>query len=163
GITTIRVTFKDLVAETLVDVRATLGVPHFARNGQILTQFDPDRSLFIRSMFGLTSDEIQATSGLKDQVIKAGINTLTEGFYSNPGDSPQDGLTEWQASWIKSWETRCRVARSIGGVLYLTGDDIARTPTELNNSISNSWSADAIQFAFGRLRDSGLVVAVDMV
>ncbi len=93
----------------------------------------------------------------------AGINTLTTGFYSNPGDNHQHDLASWKAGWNPWWQRIEQGAAAHNFSLLLTGDDIARTANEMHDSVTNPWAPDAIQYAFGKARDSKRVVCVEMV
>lgn len=163
GVAFIRIAANGKKVQTRVEVSAEQVYPHFSRNGDFLTVYDPDRSLFVRTVFGLNADEIQATPGLGEQAQRAGINVLTEGLYANPGDSHVATLEAWRQDWDETWQAKLRTAARYGFSLYLTGDDIARTPNELNNSIANPWSAEAIRHAISSASDSGRVVAIDMI
>ena len=163
GSTTITLSSGGLSAQVLARVSTTNAFQHLAKDGQILTAYDANRSIFVRSVFGLSSDEINGTPGLGLRAQQAGINALTEGFYQNPADNPQPSLTAWQNSFQSSFNAKALTASQNNMSLYLIGDDIARTAAEMNNSIAGPWSAAALQFAFKTLRDSKRVIAVDMV
>ncbi len=138
------------------------GLPHFTRDGQVATSYQPGRSFFVRSMFNLSTTEMDNTPGLADQVRAAAINTLTNSLYSNPADNHQPDYATWAKGWDATWNKLQNDANRYQMSLLLTGDDIARTPSEMANSIQNPWSAQAIQHAFSSARDSKLVLGVEM-
>jgi hypothetical protein len=91
-----------------VEVRNTSGFAHFSKDGHILTQYDPSRSIFVRSLFNLDDNEITNTAGLGAAVQAAGINALTTGFYPNPADNPQPDLATWKQSFLNAWNHKIR-------------------------------------------------------
>src|SRR5262249_56581255 len=112
----------------------------------------------------LGPDEVEHMPRLAAAARAAAINTLTAGFYLNPADGGQPAdFAAWRKSWEPRWQSIERSAKHHGFSLVLTGDDIARTNREPGNSVSNSWSADALQLAFTRARDSQRVICVEMV
>lgn len=150
-------------AKARVRVQTGEGIPHFSRNGEILQHYDPERSLFVRSLFHLNNDELRTTPGLAEKVRAASINTLTVGLYNNPADNPKPSFDEWRSSWDEYWDAVERDARRYGLAVLLTGDDIARTAKELDNSVHGPWSANAIQHALRRAKASRVAVAVEMI
>ncbi|BDC50563.1 hypothetical protein F183_A28790 [Bryobacterales bacterium F-183] len=163
GAATITMTWGAFQAQTTAQVSTSLLVPHFSRDGQIMTSYDPARSIFVRSLFGLGSDEVNRVPGLGTKAQEAGVNALTEGFYQNPADNPYPSLADWKAGWQPWWNLKASTAASLNMSLYLTGDDMARTVNELSYSVTNPWAGAAITHAFSTLRDSKRVIAVDMV
>lgn len=141
------------------------GMAHFGKGGVVLNTYDPSRSLFLRTVFFLDPQQALIQSpGLGAEVLKAGINTLTTGLYLNPVSlAGVPTFAAWKTSWDSWWNQIVSAANAYGLSLFFTGDDIARTSVELNNSITGSYSAQAIQYALQTARDSGLAVAMDMV
>lgn len=139
------------------------GFPHFSKEGDILYRYSNEKSIFLRSLFNLGPGEIEKNEKLLKQVKFAEINALTTGFYVNPADS---GITEYE-KWKKGWENWIKkaeiIAKENGFSLVLTGDDICRTPKELNNSVTNPWAKDAITEAFKWARDSKIVSCIEMM
>jgi hypothetical protein len=150
-------------ASIRVHVLHDSGLPHFSRRGDLLTRYEPGSSLFVRSMFNLGTVELERTPGLAPKLRTAGINTLTDGLYSNPADGHEPDFETWKTNWELKWNRIEESARLNDLSLLLFGDDIARTPAELANSIQNPWAADAIRHAFTRARDSRAVVGVEMI
>ncbi len=163
GVAKLTTSAQGMKSTTRVIVDSPYGFPHFARDGALLTQYDPQRSLFLRSVFGITPDEVSGDMSLAASAKSAGVNAYTTGLYSNPIESGVQVLGTWQSAWDVSWNQKVTLARSQGVSLFLTGDDIAREPYELSNSIDNNWSASAIQHAFSAAQQSGVAVGVDMI
>jgi hypothetical protein len=163
GVADVTVRWRGYKATTRVVVDRPHGFPHFSHDGHILTRYERGRSLWVRSVFGLDPHELRSDPKLPRAVHAAGVNALTVGFYLNPADQKSANLAAWRKSWEAVWQGHLKTARDNSLYLLLTGDDIARTPTELANSVQNPWSADAIRLAFKAARDSKRVVCIDMV
>jgi len=139
------------------------GFPHFSKDGKILYKYDSGKSIFLRSLFNLGPGEIEKNDLLLKQVKSAEINALTTGFYLNPVDSGTKEYEKWKTNW-QNWIKRIEgVTKNNNFSLVLTGDDICRTPGELNNSVTNPWAKEAIKDAFSWARDSGIVACVEMM
>jgi hypothetical protein len=163
GVATVTIQSGPLRGSSRVVVSAALRVPHFSRDGRILTAYDSEASILVRSVFDLTAEEIGVTKGLLEGVREAAVNTLTGGLYVNPADGGARTLAEWKKDWEESWGRVEEGARKGGFSLLLAGDDVCRTPRELHDSITNAWSADALRWAFTRARDSKRVLGIEMV
>jgi len=164
GTTTIALEANGMKASTRVIVMEPRGLPHFSRSGKVLTKYEPGQSMWVRSLFGFGPREIAKDVSLVQQARAAAINTLTTGFYLNPADgsNPPD-LEAFRKNYDRWWAPIEAPAREHDFSLLLTGDDICRTPNEMNNSVNNPWSAQAVQYAFTKLRDSGRAICVEMV
>jgi hypothetical protein len=137
---------------------------HFARDGRILTAYEPGASHFVRTLFGLDPSQVRGHGALLARVRAAGVNALTTGFYLNPADhSTPESLAGWQARWLPFWDAIVATARASGLGLVLTGDDLARTRRELSHSVTGPWAAASIELAFARARDCRRVVCVEMM
>ena len=163
GSATVTVQSGNLTANTTVIVNSSPGLPHFGRDGSLLTDYDPTRSLFVRTLFQLNFDEINANPLLGPKLAASGINTITTGLYDNPADSGSPDYATWVNGWSGYWNSIEASAQRLGVSLLLTGDDMAREPYQLINSISNPWSADAIRASLGWARDSKRVIGIEMV
>lgn len=153
---------KTAVARVVVN--ATAGFPHFGKTGTLRSTYDATDSLFLATMFYGSPDLIGQVSGVETDLLAAGINTLTTGFFRNPADNGSlSSFALWQASFDSDWSSKTSVANAHGFLLFLIGDDIARSPAELNFSITSSYSTAAIQYAMNAVKQSGIVVAVDMI
>ena len=162
GVAHITVSALGKTTDVRVSVDDLAGFPHLAKGGSILNNYDPDRSLFLRTLFFLDPEQAIARSpGLAAQVQQAGVNCLTTGLYYNPVGQTLD-FAHWKANFDSAWVQTAKVAQDNGFCLFFTGDDISRTPREMNNSLTGAYSAQAIQYALGVVRDSGLAVGMDM-
>ena len=138
------------------------GLPHFGTDGTILTAYNPSKSSFVGTMFFMAPSEIDNTSGLAANAHAAALNNLTSGFYTNPADDGQPNYASWLAGYTPWVDSIFQTAQNNGFNLVLTGDDFDRTVGELNNSITGSWSPQAIQTAFSDAYNSGCVTCVEM-
>ena len=137
---------------------------HFAKNGAFLQNYDADRSTFVRTLFYTDCSELTNSPTLGDHLRRAGINAMTTGFYRNPADddSVRDFATwrrRFDVTFRKITDCACKYDLSV----VLTGDDIARSPKELSESISVGWHGDAINYAFTQAQGTGRVVCVEMI
>lgn len=164
GITTVVTEANGRQAQTRVVVDSSRTFPHFARDGGRLTSYQASRSEFIRTMFFLDANELEADPSLALHVRTAGITALTSGFWPSPAalGNPRD-FNEWKSRWDPWWARVEDSARRNNLGLVVIGDDIARQPSELGNSLFLPWSAQALRYAFTKLRDSGRVQAIEMV
>lgn len=165
GVTQITVSALGKSTSATVYVDQQKGFAHFAKGGKIAYSFDPSSSLFLRTLFFLDPTQALAqSSGLGAEAQKAAVNALTTGLYANPVDSGQPAdFPAWKKGWDSWWSTIVSGARTYNMGLFFTGDDIARSRQELLNSISGSYSAQAIQYAVGTARDSGQAIAMDVI
>jgi hypothetical protein len=118
---------------------------------------------FVRTLFQLNFDDIAANQTLPSKLQAAAVNTITTGSYDNLADSDSPDYASWFNGWNSYWTGVEANAQKYGSSLLLTGDDIAREPYQLLNSIGNSWSGDAIRAALAKARDSKRVVGIEMV
>ena len=139
------------------------GFPHFGRDGSILTEFDPKKSLWVRTMFTLGGDELDRVEGMPAAVKAAGINVLSGGLYNNPADSGAKDFDSWHAGWRARWDREVAWSKTYDMPLLLHGDDVARTPNELGGSVKLEWGPKAVQTAFQAATDSKRVVGIEMI
>ena len=139
------------------------GFPHFAKDGAILTEHDPARSIFVRTLFFCSPDAVERDPLLAEQLRAAGVNALTSGFYSNPVDNGAKDFEAWRAIWEPRFDRWIKIAADANLGICFSGDDIARTANELHNSVTSPWASQAIQFAFTKARDSKRTIFVEMV
>ena len=164
GATSVSIKAKGFECAARVVVTTLEGLPHFSRDGKLITRYDAKQSMFVRSLFGFGPQEVERSKPLAEQAHAAAINTLTTGFYHNPADgsNPPD-FEAFRKAYEPWWETMEKPARENDFCLLFTGDDICRTPNEMANSVGNAWSAQAVQLVFTKARDSGRAVCVEMV
>ena len=144
-------------------VSLTSGVPHFSRSGELLTSYDPKRSIFVRSMFGLGPDEIGTHPELGTKLGAAAINTLTGSFYRHPNGQGELSYQSWRTEFDKRWQQFEGVANQFRASLLITGDDLARRPEDLSRSIQDPTAAKSIDYALRKAQSSRIVVGLDMV
>jgi len=166
GVATLTSTAQGKSATARIVVSTHAGFPHFSKDGEILTQYDPSRSLFLKEAFKLTPEEVRNTPSLGNAAQMAGINALEGSLYSdNPSayDPDVNTFEKWRTRWQERWDQDVETAQSHGLGLFLIGDDVARFPYLLHNSITNPWVPNPLQYALSTAKRSGIVVAVDMV
>jgi hypothetical protein len=149
-------------AATRVTVTARRGLPHFARDGAILHDYDPRRSLWVRTMFMLGAEDLLKDPKLAEEARAAGINALSMGFYGNPADSHIEDFEKWKSGWRDWWTSWEDVAKTHGFGIVAVGDNIGRNADEMKNSLENPWAADAIKLAFDALRKDRITICVEM-
>jgi hypothetical protein len=164
GVTTITTSALGLNATTRVIVDVPVGFPHFGKDGAILYQYEPGRSLFVRTLFATDPREIEATSGLAEALKQGGLNALNTGFYINPVWTRAPDLETQVEGWEDQYWDRIEAVLGAHDFSFLfTGDDVARTTFELDNTLTNPWSKDFLQLALSRARDTRRVIAIEMV
>lgn len=163
GVANVTLEARGRKMSTRVVVDTPHALPHFARDGQILTSYDPARSTFVRTLFFLNADAIAGKPQVAAQLHAASINALTSGFYFNPADSGVKNFETWRKGWEPWIDHTFKVAQENNFNLVFTGDDIARTDAEMHNSATNPWAPQAIQLAFQKARDSKRTILVEMV
>lgn len=155
---------RKLKAAVRVVVRPDRNFYHFARDGAVLKQYDPARSIFMVAPFFLGPYSLQADPALTAHLRFAGVNTLTSGFYPNPNDGGrQTTFEQWSPGFERWFDGWMKVATDNDFQVFLTGDDIVRTRNELAHTATSPWAKQAIQLAFTKARDSHRVVGVDMM
>ncbi len=164
GVTGVVVQAGGRTARVAVIVGDPPGVPHFTRDGGITDSYVPGESLFVRTLFHLDPADLDRTPDLWAQVQGAGINTLTSSFWALGHDiGNPTNFEQWRVRWDEFWRPIEAAARRHGLSLLLIGDNVARDPAQLGAVLNEPWGLPGIRYAFGRLRDSGLVVGVEMV
>ena len=167
GITTVRLIGKqtDGTGERTITIIVDKphGFPHFGRDGSLLSEYDPKKSLWVRTMFGLSGAELDRVPGLPAAVRHAGFNVLSEGFYYNPADGDSKDFDHWHQGWLNRWNANMAWSEKYDMPLLLHGDDIARTANELNGSLNHPWGPKALRTAFEAATESKRVVAIEMI
>lgn len=163
GIAVITIAAGGLTASVRVtNIRSHAGFAQFTKDGHIVFNYDPARSLWVRTLFDTSAQVVNDTPGLADALHQAGVNAITTNFYANPSDSGFTDIQTWldqsaprQAFWLS-------VAQDNGFSVVGTGDDIQRSPTEMNATLNLPWAADALRYTMQQLIDSGVVVSLEM-
>ena len=158
-------------------IQDDLRVSHISRSGQTRKGYDPSSSVFIRSMFASGSNTVNSHTSLATEYKAAGLNTIEQGFYSNPADShvvapgaetqamwsAWVGTTPWTKSFDGPIDPWYDWAQQNGFLLILTGDDTLRTSAEQIDTANNPWAMNAIQYALLKATNAGNAVAIEMV
>ena len=146
-----------------VTVRSSPGIPHFSKSGQILNTYTQGQSFFTISLFNTDVHQFQEHSGWAAALKAAGINTLSQGIYSNPRTITQD-FAAWKSQYDSHYAQSFDWAAAHGFHLLLTGDDITR---DMCNDawFTLAWPSgrQAIQYAFEHAASTGVAIGVDMV
>ena len=149
--------------QVYVTVRTSPGIPHFASNGQMLNTYTPGQSLFTVSLFFADIGTLQSNPTWLAAFKSAGINTLSQGIYSNPRNTSQD-LASWKAAYDNNYTILFNWAAQQGFSLLFTGDDITRGRCD-DAWYTLNWSSgqQAVQYAFSQAARAGNAIGVDMV
>jgi hypothetical protein len=163
GFATITVTDQGKSTTVYVTVRNSFGVPHFASNGQFLNAYTPGQSLFTISIFDTNISLFQQSSSLTASLKAAGINTLSQGIYSNPRNTTQ-ALASWEASFDANYTTSFDWAARNGFSILYTGDDLTREIcSDAYWTLNWPSGQQAVQYAFSQAANAGNAIGVDMV
>lgn len=170
GVTTITLTSGSRTASVRVIVNSSHIAPQFSSNGDILNSYIAGSSTFLTTMYFLNADQFENYPSVGSAVSQAGVNAITTGFYYNPTDSsgnPNDPVPNNFNQWLVG-ENRLLSSIQNGAAsnslnIFLTGDDIARSNTELYNSVVNASSAAKIQYALTWMKNTNHTVGIDMV
>ncbi|HYP13937.1 MAG TPA: Ig-like domain-containing protein, partial [Bryobacteraceae bacterium] len=162
GTTTVTLNSQGRTDTVTVIVRSAAILPHFSKSGGFLNAYDPAKSTFVRGLISMGYSEVEQP-GMSDRIKEASINTLNVGFYYNPYYERSTSFSQWRVGMDNMLNRVTEVARANDLSLYLIGDDIARQPEYLHNTLYNSWSPQALQHVLGWARDSGRVIGIDMV
>jgi hypothetical protein len=163
GYTTVTLTDSGKSTDVHVWVRSNPGIPHFSGSGQMLDTYTPGSSLFVIAPLLLDPYWMESDPTLTAAAHEAGVNTLQSGIYPNPRSLTYDYAT-WQQYYDTAFLTRWQWAASNRFHILATGDDIAR-----NIGQEGWWTMNwppaktAVQYAFQRLAESGVGIAVDMI
>ena len=150
-------------AEVYVWVRNNWNIPHFAGNGQMLTSYTPGKSLFVIAPFVLQSTDLMRNPDLLAAVRQAGINSISQGFYTNPRDTTV-AFDTWRQNYDATIAPAWSFAAKNGLHILATGDEVCR------NIGGEAWwtlnwqsGKTAVQHAMQSLAASGVAISVDMV
>ncbi len=162
GFSSIALTSGDQKTEAFVWVRKNLSIPHFSGDGRLLTSYQSGTSIFPVAPFALQVADVQ--DPVMDQEAKrAGINTLYEGFYSNPRNL-QASLGQWESSYDATLASRWVWAARHGYHLYAMGDEITRgIGAEGWWTLNWPFAKEAVQHAMEELASSGVAIAADII
>ena len=144
--------------------RASANVPHFGRDGTFLNAWDPAKSLFVVTPFGLQGRlVVSGTPAFQAEIKRAGINSLSEGAMNNPRN-PAGSYAQWQQEFDTHYATAIAPAADAGYSFYFTGDDLAREKATDAWFMLNWPSAPtAIGYMQTRYKALGAAIAIDVV
>jgi hypothetical protein len=163
GFATVEVSDSGKSTYVYVWVRTSTGVPHFSGNGQFLNAYTSGRSLFVVAPFDTNVLEFQNSSAETASLQSAGVNTLSQGIYSNPRNTTQD-LASWKSYYDSNYTNAFNWAANNGFHLLLTGDDVTRSPCgDTRWSLKWPMAERAIQYAFRRTAGTEVAIGVEMV
>ena len=163
GFAVVKITDSGKTTEAYVWVRNNLNVPHFAGNGQVLPSYTPGRSLFVVAPFALAARFLAVNPGLLSSIKQSGVNTISQGFYSNPRNL-KAGYLNWLQRYNDSLARDWAFAKEHGLHILATGDEVCRNiGGEAWWTLNWPWGKSAVQYAATSLANSGVAVAVDMV
>lgn len=137
--------------------------PHFSRDG-LLYQYDEQKSVIPRTMFGTHHTEFVNRPGLIEDYKAAGFNAITEGVANNTVRDIGPNCTQEQ--FESAQKVRIDEARvfCIEHDLLCLGDMMDWTYTAPMGALilNQPWAEQAIQNTFQYMRDSGVIFAVDL-
>jgi hypothetical protein len=159
------ITLADGGKTTLVRVWVTRisGVPHFSGNGQMLNSYRAGASLFVVSPFVLQPEDLKKNPDLAREAKRAGVNTLSRGFYLNPRNLRAD-YNSWRTSYDNNVRPDWQFARNNGFHILATGDEVARgIGAEAWWTLNWPAGKRAVQYAMCKLATTGVAISVEMV
>ncbi len=163
GFATVTITDGAKITSVMVWVRKNHGVPHFSGSGQMLSSYRTGASMFVVSPFVLQPSDLKTDPKLVSEVKRAGINTLSRGFYINPRNIGAD-YAGWQRSFYDGTVPDWIFARDHGFHIFATGDEVARgIGAEAWWTLNWPWGKQAVQYAMQMLAASGVAIGADMV
>lgn len=164
GFSEVTLTSGGKSAKVYVWVRPSHNVPHLSGNGRILSTYSAGESLFVTAPFVLEPAELsERVPGLIDEVRKAAVNTLQQGFYPNPRTLTRP-IESWKADYDRAYAKHWQYAAAQGLHLLPAGDDVARSlGTDAWYTLNWPGARQAIAHAVQRLVESGVTVGIDMV
>ena len=142
------------------------GFPHFTRDGRIVYQYDPDNSLWVRTLFNTDMwSGLINTPGFADAFHQGASNALNSGFYENPVHLPVRDFNTYVDTSGALLQQKLAAMAANNFALVGTGDDITGTDAALNFSITNPFEPfgqSVLKYVMGQLASSGLAVSVEM-
>jgi len=178
GVANVNVTANGKTTTTQVIVSNANILPHFSKSGDILTVYDPNNSLFVRTLFGgpLPNYDLDPKKTGDPNMIAetnaAAINVLTVGIYSNPADqsgwnpsnySNQNTFANFKQQWDATDAQSMSDLTANDWSILLTGDDIARSTNEMIDSIFDPYSTQKIQYLLNYWKNSGKALGIEMI
>lgn len=163
GFTTVTLTESDRSTQVRVWVKTDAGLPHFTGAGQMSTSYSEGRSLFVIAPFLLAPELLRKDSALLSEVKRAGVNTLSRGFYQNV-QNINTSFADWKQGYDATIAPDWDFAKANGFHVLPAGDDVARNiGTEGWRTLNWPYGKQAIQYATQKLAESGVAVSIDML
>ena len=138
-------------------------VPHFSGDGQLLWKYERGKSLFLIAPFTLTPSELQKQPRLLSDVKAAGINAVSQGFYSNPRDLSMP-FSKWKNAFDAAYLPGWRYVAANKLHVLATGDEVCRRiGGEAWWTLNWRFGRKAVQYALGVLSATKAAVGLDVV
>jgi hypothetical protein len=129
----------------------------------MLMSYRPGESLFVVAPFVLQPSDLRADPKLTAEVRRAGVNTLTRGFYANPRNLRTD-YHAWVRSFYANTAPDWIFARDHGFHIFATGDDVSRNiGGEAWWTLNWPYGKYAAQFAMTLMASTGVAIGADML
>lgn len=163
GFSQITLSDSGKTTDIYVWVKNNPNIPHFSGSGQMLETYQTGSSIFPVAPFFLDPSDLQSNSALAAETKRAGINTLSRGFYMNPRSITQD-YGGWQSDYDGSAGVDWTWAKNNGYHFYTMGDEIARNiGGEAWWTLNWPYGQQAAQHAMQSLAASGIAIAIDII
>ncbi|HYP12305.1 MAG TPA: Ig-like domain-containing protein [Bryobacteraceae bacterium] len=164
GSTYVRSQHAGFSSSVRVHVQRAHVFPHLAKDGSLLYNYDAERSLFVRTVFSLGEGEIGGNARMAAAVKAAGINVISSGAYQNPIHSGRDlTFDSWKRNIDEKFQRLLALSAANDWSVLLIGDDIARSPVEMANTLTNPWAPQAIRHVLELARDSRRVIGMEAI
>ncbi len=164
GVANVTLSAMGKATTTRIVVSSQAGFPHFTKSGQIVSAYQPGKSLWVRTLFNTSGLQLQMNPAMIPAMHAAGVNTITSNLYFNPADNlaSSSNFAAWKATAGAAMESRLDSIKKAGFCMLGTGDDVQRTPGELHNTLTNPWAMDALKYTFRIMAQAGNVVSLEM-
>ncbi|MBA3707549.1 MAG: Ig-like domain-containing protein [Planctomycetes bacterium] len=164
GDATVSVAARGRTRQVTVHVDQAHRFAHLSKGGGPLTVYDPQKSLFMRSVFFLGEPAMSAEPRLAAAMQAAAVNTMEDTIYYNPIGLTTPDYESWRTAVDVEFTKKVAAAKANGFGLFFAGDEIDRTAPALHHSIdSTSYGPRAVRHAFDFFIASGVQVGIDMV
>jgi hypothetical protein len=164
GVAKVTLSARGKATTTRIVVSSQEGFPHFTRSGQIVWTYQPGKSLWVRTLFNTSGLQLQMNAAMAPTMHAAGVNTISSNFYFNPVDNLRSfpDFASWKSAAGAALDSRLDTIKKAGFCMLGIGDDVQRSPGELNNTLTNPWAADALKYTFSKMAQAGNVVSLEM-
>ena len=164
GVAKVKLTAEGKTTTARVVVSTQEGFPHFTKSGKIVSDYQPGKSLWVRTLFNTSGLQLQMNAAMAPAMHAAGVNTISSNFYFNPADNPTSwsDFVSWKATAGTALESRMETIKKSGFCMLGIGDDVQRNSAELKNTLQNPWAGDALKYSFKKIAEAGNVVSLEM-